>query len=427
MAARGTVDPNELPLPDTRSDWRKRVQQCGMTSTASVHSPGVKFDSASNIKLEQFLRLHVLWVKAQGYRKFDWSVAGLAQWEDRARKRLNSYESWNNYLDALRSKKPLEESTFVLVQQHQQECTVIDTDHMTSKVTVSSPHALRERNLQHPNMNVTVITKKVHKMNVGDHHTPEGSIAEGDSDEELLSPTENRKSKGKKLEAGKSDNTPSQDVTALSSPSQDSPASEWGADDPEYASEVFPSTEGEQIVNAALLDFLKALISHTGLPLCWTVLHLALKAHFNTENYNARTDGCLRCTKGVPTDKRVRALVEVKPVLRAKKRNAIRMQEAAQTVAWLKTYPDTGGRLNKPGRRIHISQDRHQIFIIVPQYNNDYVAYLNDPNQDSDAFMTVHEYGPFDIRERSHMKQLGKIVFAVALRAEADLKADKAL
>ncbi|KAL4966498.1 uncharacterized protein BDV14DRAFT_198953 [Aspergillus stella-maris] len=425
MATMQTLDLK--PLPASRSAWRKRVQQCGITTTASVHSPGVKFESASNIKLEQFLRLHVLWVRNKGHRNFNWSGAGLAEWEDRARKHLRSYGSWIKYLNSLRSNGLMEESTFALVREHQRECTEIDADFMTSNVTVSSPHAFRERKPQQLNMNVTALMNKVHKMNLGDHHTPEGSIAEDESDEELLSPTEDRKSKGKKSESGKPENTPSQDSTTKSSPSQDSPASEWGADDAEHVSEVFPSTEDEQIVNTAVLDLLKALIIQTGLPLRWTLRRLPLKAHFNTENYNARTDGCLRCTKKVPLEKRVRALVEVKPVLRGKKRHQICMQEAAQTVAWLKTYPDAGGRLNKPGRRIHISQDRHQIFILVPEYNSDYVAYLNDPSQDSDAFMTIREYGPFDIREHSHMRELGKILFAIALRAEADLKADKAL
>ncbi|KAL4954515.1 hypothetical protein BDW69DRAFT_205141 [Aspergillus filifer] len=417
MATMQTLDLNELPLPESRSAWRELVQLCGITSTASVHSPGVKFNSASNIKLEQYLRLHVLWVQDEGHKNFDWSVAGLAEWEDRARKHLRSYGSWIKYLNSLRSNGIMEESTFALVREHQRECTEINADFMTSNVTVSSPHAFRERKPQQLNMNVTAITKKVHKMNVGDHHTPEGSIAEDESDEELLSPTEDRKSKGKKSESRKPENTPSQDFTTEFSPSQDSPASEWGADDPEHVSGVFPSTEDEQI----------ALIIRTGLPLRWTLRRLPLKAHFNTENYNARTDGCLRCTKRGPLEKRVRALVEVKPVLRGRKRQQICMQEAAQTVAWLKTYPDAGGRLNKPGRRIHISQDRHQIFILVPEYNSDYVAYLNDPSQDSDTFMTVHEFGPFDIREHGHMKQLGPILFAIALRAEADLKAEKAL
>jgi hypothetical protein len=47
---------------------------------------------------------------------------------------------------------------------------------------------------------------------------------------------------------------------------------------------------------------------------------------------------------------KIRALVEVKAVLRDKKKNQIRMQEAAQMVAWVRSYPDRDGRLNHIGR-----------------------------------------------------------------------------
>ncbi|KAL4937352.1 hypothetical protein BDV06DRAFT_227035 [Aspergillus oleicola] len=367
------------PLPDCRSTWRERVEECGTGSAASVHSPGVELDSASAIKLEQ---------------DFEWTRAGRADWEHKARELLSIYDSWRKYLRSLRPDLPIEESIFA--QEHQRQCVAIETDNMTLNAVVSSPHKFRERKPHQLNMNVASMADKLGKMNLEDQKTPGA--------------TENPKDE------------PPQDTST-----QDSPGSEWGADDPELVSLLYPATEDEEIVNTALLDYLISLILYAGLPLRLSLHRLPLHAEFETAKYEARTDGRLKCKKGVPRDKKVRALIEVKPVMRSKKRNAICMQEAAQIVAWLMTFPDTGGCLNERGRRIHVSQDRHQIFFLIPEYNNDYLAYLNNPSKDSDAFLTIREYGPFDTREPSHMKQLAPIFVAIVLRAQADLKAEKAL
>ena len=63
----------------------------------------------------------------------------------------------------------------------------------------------------------------------------------------------------------------------------------------------------------------------------WTLHRKVFKATFGEASFEARTDGYLDDRQG-----NAQAIIEVKPVMRAKKLAAIRMQESAQMVAWVK-------------------------------------------------------------------------------------------
>ncbi|KAL4806211.1 hypothetical protein BDV18DRAFT_139000 [Aspergillus unguis] len=105
----------------------------------------------------------------------------------------------------------------------------------------------------------------------------------------------------------------------------------------EIWTDMYPQSEDEQIVNTALVIFLKALTLPFALNVDWTMHRKAFKAKFGAAEYEARTDGYLRCTAtGEP-----RAIVEVKATLRSKKESEIRMQESAQMVSWLVSHPES--------------------------------------------------------------------------------------
>nr|KMM68379.1 hypothetical protein CPAG_04708 [Coccidioides posadasii RMSCC 3488] len=159
------------------------------------------------------------------------------------------------------------------------------------------------------------------------------------------------------------------------------------SDPEEIRNLVNHQTKDEQIVNTALVNFLSALTLHSGLPNHWTLHRKSFKAYFTHASFEARTDGYLEDTK---PDGKIRALIEVKAVARERKRKAICMQEAAQMVAWIRSYPDRGGCLNLPGRRVHVSQDRHEIYITIAEYNGDYIDYL-EKDTSSDVYLTMHE------------------------------------
>lgn len=70
--------------------------------------------------------------------------------------------------------------------------------------------------------------------------------------------------------------------------------------------------------------------------------------------------------------------------------------------------------------RLLVSQDRHQIFVTLAQFDSDYVNYIRD-NVPGDrptrlSFLQMKEYGPFGIDSSSHMDALGQLLLAFCLQ-----------
>ncbi|OJJ98607.1 hypothetical protein ASPACDRAFT_1889131 [Aspergillus aculeatus ATCC 16872] len=133
-----------------------------------------------------------------------------------------------------------------------------------------------------------------------------------------------------------------------------------------------------------------------------TVHRKAFKADFSHASFEARVDGYL---EDGPTGK-VRTLIEVKPVHRRLKRALINMQEAAQMVAWAKSDTD--------------------LDLILIEFA-DYVDYLNNkPGRSTGPhFLTMHEYGPWNITSSVQMNELGAILLAIALQPDSDLREEE--
>ncbi|GES66237.1 hypothetical protein BO78DRAFT_412610 [Aspergillus terreus] len=174
--------------------------------------------------------------------------------------------------------------------------------------------------------------------------------------------------------------------------------------------ETHSNTEDEQIVNTALVNFLKAIVEHfPSVTSTWTIHRKVYKARFSNTEYEARTDGYLR-GKG---DSDARALIEVKPCLRRTNALKIRMQESAQMVAWLNELgPSKGPPIS----------DRHEIWLIFAEYDEKYLEYLDGKHENGDptSFLTMHEVGPYDTQDGIHMANLAPILLALVLRADYD-------
>lgn len=74
-----------------------------------------------------------------------------------------------------------------------------------------------------------------------------------------------------------------------------------------------------------------------------------------------------------------------------------------------------------PPRRLLVSQDHHEIYLIFGVFDSGYVRFTqglddDDDDDDQDAkvppLLEMIEYGPFDIRERHHMSTLSKFILA---------------
>ena len=68
-------------------------------------------------------------------------------------------------------------------------------------------------------------------------------------------------------------------------------------------------------------------------------------------------------------------------------------------------------------RKFIISQDRHEIFIIVGEFTS---AYVDDIAGDlacriPPEFLIMHEYGPWDITNKKQMHDVGYFLFAISM------------
>lgn len=62
--------------------------------------------------------------------------------------------------------------------------------------------------------------------------------------------------------------------------------------------------------------------------------------------------------------------------------------------------------------------NRHELYIIVAEYNADYVDYLTNPGRATvcETFLTMNQFGPWDIKSSSQIAEFAAILLAVTLQ-----------
>ncbi|RAK92822.1 hypothetical protein BO79DRAFT_251328 [Aspergillus costaricaensis CBS 115574] len=228
---------------------------------------------------------------------------------------LEDYPSWKTYCNGFgMSINP--EGNFTIVRYYQQMAA--RTKGIIRPSTFDTPIALRTRNK---------LKEKVFDVSKLQLNSPK-------------TPSTNPKDPPKTPESNSDDDDDDDDslVYDQEEPEFITPAAQVPK---ELRGQLFPPTKDEQIVNTALVE----------------------------ASFEARTDGYLD-----DGNENAYALIEVKPVIRSSKPSLIQMQESAQMVGWLMNNGDTD--IERLG--IHISQNRHEIFLTIAEYDDDYVAYLKN-------------------------------------------------
>ncbi|KAK2811373.1 hypothetical protein FQN50_002251 [Emmonsiellopsis sp. PD_5] len=365
----------EKGLPGRPGAW-STAARIGKVKDKTIHD--IDLTSASAIGDEQYLMLRVLWQRKH-YVHLDLADFGLEKLNQEAADMLKTYRSWSNYCNSFSDK--LDEGTFALARFYQKQIPRMPQDAEFRPNVVVSPIAHRTRG-RTKNLEISVS-----KLSFETPTEPPGTPIPGfDEFDDTLS--------------------------------EDTPPGQRSYGPVELLNLNYPKTKDEQIVNAALIDFLNAFIIHFGFPVYWTLYRKSFTANFKNGSFEARTDGCLESVGS-----KIYAIVEAKPMLRFKELDRISMQEAAEMVAWIKCDPDPDDFGSSCGRRILISQDRHEIYLTFAEYSADYVKYLNGtlgPNE-SPGFLMMYEFGPWDNTERvKDMKHLSSILLAIVLRARAE-------
>ena len=304
-------------LPRSPAEWENARR--GLEAE-SIQALG-KLDSASEIQKPQFLMLRALWDrKLQNlFEVKDWLEEADIE---RAVSFLRECPDWNIYLESFSQKIKLDQrpfpglGAFTLVKYSQLEAAIVQEKNSSESVVVS-PRKTRSMTVLEKSQNTTPSKPTLSfyerflktKRKDGEHE-------DGDDDEDSL-----------------------KDETAAPM------LSPWSAAKKGDQKVWHPPTEDEQIVNAALLNFLTAVtIAHPDACLRWClarrVLQFVCKDETHGEvKYQARTDGYLRGQNHSPTY----AIVEVKPYIRTNTARTI-WQETAQMAAWIVEDPAPKGK-----------------------------------------------------------------------------------
>ena len=79
----------------------------------------------------------------------------------------------------------------------------------------------------------------------------------------------------------------------------------------------------------------------------------------------------------------------------------------------------TTGRPTNHCSRLHISQDRHEIYLTFATYDEAYIAFVKGelmPAPTEDVFLRMYEYGPFSLNNESEIRHLGWYVLTYILQ-----------
>ena len=299
--------------PDNASAWHT-LARAESVADKSIHD--IRLASASKFKKDQYLMLRVLW-KSSKVDRLNTAKFGLTEWVQKASEELRVSTPWQNYCASFKGRLP--EGTFALPQYYQRQVSRVssETRYCRTDVAAGPPTPISHRTRS----KTTQLNSKIKKLS-------------------LNTPTKPPRT------PQMSSNILSSDDEFESSDTDETPPGQRSIGPPELWDINFPKTKDEQIVNTALVDLLNAFLMHRDFPVQWSLYRKPFIADFESASLEARTDGCL---EEVVTE-RVHALVEVKPLIRARARSTIAMQEAAQMVAWIKNDPDRPGFKHSCGR-----------------------------------------------------------------------------
>ncbi|KAK4868430.1 hypothetical protein LT330_007152 [Penicillium expansum] len=356
------------PIPQFPSQWKARAAKLKVLDTSM--SQLEKVDSASKMSEEQFICMRVLWPKPKAAKEFPNFDEAM---NDRISNMMNDFPEFDAYIGHIRKGtrgfNDRAMGGFQLVMQSQRN---VSTDRKVPGLESDSVVIQRSVRVQNQPRPSPERTPRPSTERTG---TP-GSVS------------------------ATSDAVSTTVATSIISTAADSDV-------------PFRQTIDEQLVNDALLLFLRILTVHLPDMRCeWSSIRSPfIKTSFGANTMTARIDGCL---VGVNTPE-IFAIVEVKPRVRNRaKWPELLWQETGEMVSWI----------------LHDrSQDRatpvHQRLL----YEDEYVQYLRDelltPTPQVQPFMRMEQYGPWNIQNASSMKGLAKILVGWAFKVTDDIASSR--
>lgn len=100
----------------------------------------------------------------------------------------------------------------------------------------------------------------------------------------------------------------------------------------------------------------------------------------------------------------------------------IRMQETAQMAAWVAQDPPVLKKPNTKFRRLLVSQDHGEVYLIIATFDYQYVEYIcalgtgSRGKGSTHPFLEMREYGTFEVKSPEQMEQLGIILLGASIQ-----------
>ncbi|KAK2796218.1 hypothetical protein FQN50_009638 [Emmonsiellopsis sp. PD_5] len=317
MAARQPQRPTDIQRSVKDAEGFRLKELSQYPSRLSIHEVPT-YNSASKIKLKQFLALHAIWIDVRR-EDFDPEVWGIKD-VDEAEQELHK-QSWETFLkETLPAKKVLPvpnlgQWSIVWYYIHSVINLQQNVDEEDEPKLAFSPIAGRTRGKLQEKELRALYAQSPCRGELGPPSDPDTSMQESSFDDELL--------------------------TMSIEPAGSNPGdTETGSDtDPNYEDlSNFNRLGDEQIMNTALISLLNILtFSVPGIQSHWSPHRKSFKfGEGDAKLYEARTDGHL-FTDMEPLASKI--ILEVKRKPRAGIPE-VSMQETAQMAAWIFTEPD---------------------------------------------------------------------------------------
>ncbi|RAL00034.1 uncharacterized protein BO80DRAFT_446047 [Aspergillus ibericus CBS 121593] len=360
----------------------------------------LNYKSASKIGAPQYLALRALWrfEGAPAFKPQDWGIEGVKA----AKELLGQLQKWEAFLQAVPRLVPLNSilpiqsdlGKFELIWYYGQlirgspGTSAPDNDDNLDFAPISQ--RTRSQTWRLDSLHIptdpghNILKRRFAKM-----------LEEAEAQEPPVTPPTTYTPGPAKGEA------PALPVSPSKLPSPETPEDDLDLD-PTYEDDeedTFPPVSDENIVNSYLAGF-ASLVTMTvpGVQAHWSQQRKGFKvSNRGNKLYEARTDGHLFLAKS----ERTKAIIEVKPMIHAEP------NEIAGDAS-----------KNKRFLRLLFSMNRHEIYLIITEYNADYVDYLINPDRNSDyqSFLTMNQFGPWDIATTKDVENIGSLILAVTLQ-----------
>ncbi|MCJ1462256.1 hypothetical protein MMC07_000856 [Pseudocyphellaria aurata] len=401
---------SDRPLPPRPAEWKTAAKEHGVLQTNIQDLEGL--DSASKIKDRQFFALRILWQPKKDLPNGLELCNGSCL--KQARDFLKGKQAWEIYLNDIKTStgsSPLGVSdrlgTFSLVRYYQKRSCLSPRAHPEYDLTDDDIISVSPKIIRSP-----VLAQRLRSRDLPTQAPSEAP--------ETPTPVPGFKRANRQLDMGQLRGP----INEIGESSHDTPPR--GSNDPpspespaNAARSVTP--EDEILVNTALILFIESItIYHLDLQGFYSPRWTSKPLQLKFSSWVARTDGFLRLDSD---DEKVAAIMETKPYVRQKDLRGIQKQEGAQMAAWIHQCPNNhlpgSGEEGRCFRRLLVSQDSHEIYLTIAEYDYDYMNYLHGNVQATigkPSLMVMTQYGPWNTKNYEHMEHVGFILLAFTLQ-----------